>query len=200
MACTKAACKPSQPTNPLARCPYRPPHPADLWQCTALTRLVLRGSTLEAGYGDEAEVPELPALEGARLPNLRALCLHFCAVQPSLVGELVAAAPQLTALALGEVELLGSGAGGGARFIEDLALLAKLTALQELDLSALEVRLLQLSSCTQCDLWNASPRPCQCSCQESTCLPCRSFPQLHQEHWDKLLPALKPLAGLRILR
>ncbi|PRW58292.1 hypothetical protein C2E21_2809 [Chlorella sorokiniana] len=112
--------------------------PADLWQCTGLSRLVIRAApTDDPGYDDEAPLPELPPLDGARLPHLRVLCLRGCA-QPDIVRDLVAAAQHLTALALGDLAFCGGD--GSTDFAAELRQLAKLTALQELDLSTLELR------------------------------------------------------------
>lgn len=134
--------KPCLPSRVQA-CPCSPLHPlcplplADLWQCTSLSRLVVR-SAVDSG-ADEMWA-ELPPLDGARLPHLRALCLRGCAAPTSLAPSIVAAAPQLTALALGDLEFWSDGAGGSGNAM-GLAQLAKLTALQELDLSSFYVRL-----------------------------------------------------------
>lgn len=114
---------------------------ADLWRCTGLTRLVLRGRMDDGGMsdGDEATPWRLPALEGARLPHLRALSLNGCLLTSGLVSDLVAAAPHLTGLALTQA-LPWREDGGGCPIEEMTSSLSRLTGLQELDFSgALEV-------------------------------------------------------------
>ena len=149
---------------------------ADLWQCSALTHLVIRGTpSADPSYDeDERLLPELPPVDGARLPHLRTLCLRGCATPPGLLGQLLAATPQLTALALGDLEFWGGDGGdGSAELVEELKQLAKLTALQELDLSTLEVWL--------------GGRFIKCWGSGALALPSTCMPKLH-------LPAARPPA------
>jgi len=56
----------------------------DLWRCTSLTRLVMRGRAWRDQEGREHEgaIPmELPPLGGTRLPHLRTLSLNGFALK-----------------------------------------------------------------------------------------------------------------------
>lgn len=123
--------EPSAPLPAPLRLFSAPLFAADLWRCTGLTRLVVRG---RACLDDDQEFDpcKLPPLDGARLPHLRALSLNACALWGGVVPAIVSAAPHLTALALTEAELWPIDDGP---YMCDFPDLSRLAGLQELDLS-----------------------------------------------------------------